>query len=48
MREQARSHVVAVRKAAPQYNLQEFFTAFPFEADVQALFRKGAGLAGLS
>ncbi len=45
--EQARTHVAAVRKSTPRYRLADFFTAFPFDAESQALFRKGAVLAGL-
>jgi hypothetical protein len=40
-----RSHVTQL--AAPNYRLADFFTAFPFDTEDQALFRKGAGLVGL-
>jgi DNA-binding SARP family transcriptional activator len=46
--EQARSHAATVRKMAPDYNLAQFFTAFPFDAEGAALFRKGAKLVGMS
>jgi len=46
--EQARAHVVAVRRTSARYTLKDFFTAFPFGADGEALFRRGARLVGLT
>ena len=46
--DQARAHVAAVRRTSPHYRLADFFTAFPFAGDGQALFRKGARLVGLT
>jgi len=47
-REQARSHLAAVRHTSPRYCLADFFTAFPFDRDGQTLFRRGAQLVGLT
>ena len=46
--EQARGHVAAARLSVSDYRLVDFFTAFPFDAQSQALFRKGAVLVGLT
>ena len=46
--EQARAHVAAVRNASPLYRLADFFTAFPFDRDVQTRIRRGARLVGLT
>jgi DNA-binding SARP family transcriptional activator len=46
--DQARAHVAAVRQSSPRYRLTEFFKAFPFDRDGQALFRRGARLVGLT
>jgi Flp pilus assembly protein TadD len=46
--EQARAHVTAARHVSPRYCLEDFFTAFPFDTDGQTLFRRGAGLVGLT
>jgi tetratricopeptide (TPR) repeat protein len=45
--EQARTQVASVQKTSPKYRLADFFTAFPFESESQALFRRGAELIGL-
>jgi DNA-binding SARP family transcriptional activator len=45
--DEARSHAAAARRAAPRYNLAEFFAAFPFDAEVEALFRTGAKRIGM-
>ena len=36
--DQARSHAAVLRSMAPRYDLAEFFTAFPFDAEGEALF----------
>ena len=46
--EPARAHVDAVRHTSPHYRLADFFMAFPFDGDGQALFRQGARLVGLT
>ena len=46
--EQARAHVAAVRNTSPLYRLADFFTAFPFDRDVQTRIRRGARLVGLT
>jgi DNA-binding SARP family transcriptional activator len=43
----ARTHVAAIKRVRPQYGVGEFIGAFRFDADSEALFRKGAGAAGL-
>jgi len=47
-REHAHAHMAAVRHASPRYRLADFFTAFPFDSEGEALFRRGAGLVGLT
>ena len=44
----ARSHAAVLRKAAPRYDLTEFFAAFPFDATGEALFRRGAKCIGMT
>jgi DNA-binding SARP family transcriptional activator len=46
--EQARSHAAVLRSTAPRYDLGEFFAAFPFNAEGEALFRRGAKRIGMS
>jgi len=43
----ARTHVAAIKRGRPQYGVGDFIGAFRFDADSEALFRKGAGAAGL-
>jgi DNA-binding SARP family transcriptional activator len=45
--EDARSHAAAVRRIAPRYSFAEFLLTFRFEADGEALFRKGAERIGM-
>ena len=45
--EEARSYAAAARSMAPRYDLEEFFFAFPFDGEAEALFRKGAKRIGL-
>jgi DNA-binding SARP family transcriptional activator len=45
--DEARSHAAAVRRVAPRYTFTEFLLTFPFEADGEALFRKGAKRIGM-
>lgn len=46
--DQARSHAAVLRKTAPRYDLAEFFSAFPFDARDEALFRRGAKCIGVT
>jgi DNA-binding SARP family transcriptional activator len=46
--DQARSHAAAARRMSPRYSLAEFFATFPFDAEGEALFRKGAKLIGMA
>jgi len=46
--EQARSRAAVLRSTAPRYDLAEFFAAFPFNAEGEALFRRGAKRIGMS
>jgi DNA-binding SARP family transcriptional activator len=46
--DQARAYAAAARKTAPRYGLAEFFAAFPFDPEGEALFRKGARLIGMA
>jgi len=46
--DQARAHIVAMRRTSPHYSLTDFFTAFPFDGDGQTFFRRAARLVGLS
>lgn len=46
--DQARTHAAAVRRLAPQYQYGDFLDAFRFEDSAAALFRKGAGLLGMT
>jgi DNA-binding SARP family transcriptional activator len=46
--DQARSHAAVLRSTAPSYDLAEFFTAFPFASEGEALFRKGARCIGMT
>jgi DNA-binding SARP family transcriptional activator/TolB-like protein len=45
--DQARTYAAAVRKTTPRYSYSDFLDAFRFEADVAALFRKGAKRIGM-
>jgi TolB-like protein len=44
---QARTYAAAARRAAPRYDISEFLRTFPFRADGEALFRKGAAAIGM-
>jgi TolB-like protein len=46
--DQARSHAAVLRSMAPRYHLAEFFAAFPFDAEGEALFRRGAKRVGVT
>jgi tetratricopeptide (TPR) repeat protein len=46
--DQARAHIVAMRRTSPHYSLTDFFTAFPFDGDGKTFFRRAARLVGLS
>jgi hypothetical protein len=46
--DQARSHAAVLRRTAPRYDLAEFFAAFPFDAEGEALFRRGAKCIGVT
>jgi DNA-binding SARP family transcriptional activator len=46
--EQARSHAAVLQSTAPRYELAEFLAAFPFNAEGEALFRRGAKCIGMS
>ena len=46
--DQARDHAAAARKTAPRYGIAEFLTTFPFAAEGEALFRKGAKRIGIA
>ena len=46
--DEARSYVAAVRRAVPQYSVDDFLSAFQFDAHTAALFRKGAKRIGLA
>jgi TolB-like protein/tetratricopeptide (TPR) repeat protein len=45
--DEARSHAAAALRIAPQYTFAEFLLTFPFEAEGEALFRKGAKGIGM-
>ena len=45
--EEARSFAKAIRVAAPGYRVDDYFAAFRFPPDAQALFRRGAARIGL-
>lgn len=46
--DQARAYAAAARKTAPRYGITEFLTTFPFDAEGEALFRKGAKRIGMA
>ena len=46
--DQARAYAAAARKTAPRYGIAEFLTTFPFDAEGEALFRKGAKRIGMA
>ena len=45
--DEARSFVASIRKAAPQYCVDDFLGAFHFSPDAASLFRQGAKLVGI-
>ena len=47
-RDKAKTYADSARKIAPQYRLQDFFSAFPFEAEGRERFRAAAHEAGIS
>jgi hypothetical protein len=46
--DEARSYAAAVRKAVPQYSVDDFLSAFRFQPHTAALFRKCARRIGLA
>jgi DNA-binding SARP family transcriptional activator len=46
--DKGRSVVAAIRATLPSYGFDDFRTTFRFSADVEALFRQGAGRIGLT
>jgi DNA-binding SARP family transcriptional activator/TolB-like protein/Flp pilus assembly protein TadD len=46
-REEARNHLMTVRKTRPRYGVDDFLTAMQFSPDDAALFRKAAKRTGL-
>jgi TolB-like protein len=46
--DQAHAYAAAARKTAPRYGITEFLTTFPFDAEGEALFRKGARRIGMA
>jgi tetratricopeptide (TPR) repeat protein len=44
--EQGRAHGAAARRIVPRYTLMDFFAAFPFESEAQAIFRRAAKRVG--
>jgi hypothetical protein len=45
--EEARAYTARIRAMSPSYGIDDFFTAFRFEKDAQALFRSAARQIGL-
>ncbi len=46
--EQARGYVEAIRRAQPQFGVEDFLDAFQFSADAAALFRSAAKTIGMT
>lgn len=46
--DEARAFIVSIRKALPNYGLNDFFTAFHFPPDSAIVFREGAKRIGMS
>ncbi len=46
--DEARSYAVSTRKLAPEYGVTDFLSAFQFDPDGVALFRKGARRIGMA
>lgn len=46
--DEARAHAAAVRRARPDYGIEDFLRTFRFEPDGEALFRKAARRVGMA
>jgi TolB-like protein len=46
--EQGRTYADAIRRAQPQFGVEEYLNAFQFSADAAALFRQAAGKIGMA
>jgi TolB-like protein/Flp pilus assembly protein TadD len=46
--EEARVQAAAIRRTLPSYGIADFFAAFHFDSEGEALFRKGAELIGMA
>ena len=46
--DEARTHAAAIQRALPRYSVADFLSAFRFDPEGAALFRKGAKLVGMA